>query len=643
MSRITRVLWIGIAALGFDPVLADTFDEYLLAEEFTLPAGGGPFDFLDDGRIIVVAGAEVYLEDAIRSRTFTFLGTLENANIPGFGAAFVRVSPDGEKVAVGNNGFGKGAEVGIFEPQATKGVISVSWYDEVQHFQAAWHDNDTLLLTVGFPTTAVTALDISDPEAPTITVVITNIGGASAGVALDAEGNLYTGNGYAFRDAGLSETGWVKAFTNADWTAALAGGAALDFEAGGVLVVDLLSASPLGFDAEGNLYVGGSDSFGSGDSDYAGLVRASAVGAALAGGQPADPDDPLQVRRIDPDDEDDDNLYDVNFNATTCELIIREGELTYVYQGTNPFAAQAVQYVQGGPVGFDSINGEPFTDPYTALGRPTVDTTDITGGEGVPLVAVNAAFRAFEIVSIGIGGHLTLKFNHPVKDHPCNPYGVDFIVYGNAFQIGGPFWTNGDPTEAAVGSTTFAERGLVSVSQDGIEWFTFEGGPEFGPFADDFAPTLGRVFDPVNPDLSLGDWNEWWGQPTDPTKPLDPMITAAVLSEGTVAEAASLYDGAAGGTGFDIGDLELDLDWIQYIRIEEFGMGIPEIDAVADVAASSGAGALGADLDGNGTVGVPDLILLLGSWGACPCCPADLDGDGKVRVPDLIILLGSWG
>lgn len=637
MSRITRVLWIGFAALGFNPVLADTFDEYLLAEEFALPAGGGPFDFLDDGRIIVVAGADVYIEDAIRSRTFTFLGALENANIPAFGAAFVRVSPDGDKIAIGNNGFGKGSEVGIFEPQAKGGVISVSWY-EVQHFQAAWRDNDTLLLSVGLPTTAVTALDLSDPEAPTITVIITNIGGASAGVALDAEGNLYTGNGFAF--AGPSETGWVKAFAHADWTAALAGGAALDFEAGGTLVVDLLSASPLGFDAEGNLYVGGGD-FGSGDLDHAGIVRASAVAAALAGGEPADPDDPLQVRSFDPDAGFDGNFYDVNFNATTCELIIREGDLAYVHRGTNPFAARAVQYVQGDGVGNDFISGKPFTDPAAALGPPTVDTTgdgfQMPVDEAVPLVAVNSAFRSFELVGIGIGGHLTLKFNHPIEDHACNPYDIDFIVYGNSFQVGGPPWTNGDPSDAVVGGTIFAEPSLVSVSQDGIEWLTFED----GPFADDFAPTLGRVFDPENPDPSLGDWNEWWGLPTDPTKPLDPEITPADLSGLTVAEAALLYDGAAGGTGFDLS--ELGLDWIQYVRIEEVGMGIPEIDAVADVAASSGAGALGADLDGDGTVGVPDLILLLGSWGVCPCCPADLDGNGVVRVPDLIILLGSWG
>ena len=49
------------------------------------------------------------------------------------------------------------------------------------------------------------------------------------------------------------------------------------------------------------------------------------------------------------------------------------------------------------------------------------------------------------------------------------------------------------------------------------------------------------------------------------------------------------------------------------------------------------------DLDGDGEVRVPDLIILLAAWGLNPGHPADLDGDGEVRVPDLIILLGAWG
>ncbi len=53
-----------------------------------------------------------------------------------------------------------------------------------------------------------------------------------------------------------------------------------------------------------------------------------------------------------------------------------------------------------------------------------------------------------------------------------------------------------------------------------------------------------------------------------------------------------------------------------------------------------------ADVDGDGVVGVRDLLNLLAAWGPCPptgACPADLDGDGAAGVGDLLVLLGDWG
>ncbi|MHC4414772.1 MAG: hypothetical protein ACYS0G_05765 [Planctomycetota bacterium] len=58
------------------------------------------------------------------------------------------------------------------------------------------------------------------------------------------------------------------------------------------------------------------------------------------------------------------------------------------------------------------------------------------------------------------------------------------------------------------------------------------------------------------------------------------------------------------------------------------------------------AGAVFGDLDGDGVVGIADLLELLASWGLCPGppdpCPADLDGDGFVGVNDLDLLLDNW-
>ncbi len=48
------------------------------------------------------------------------------------------------------------------------------------------------------------------------------------------------------------------------------------------------------------------------------------------------------------------------------------------------------------------------------------------------------------------------------------------------------------------------------------------------------------------------------------------------------------------------------------------------------------------DLNGDGVVGVPDLLVLLASWGNMNSA-ADLDMNGIVGVSDLLILLANWG
>jgi hypothetical protein len=49
------------------------------------------------------------------------------------------------------------------------------------------------------------------------------------------------------------------------------------------------------------------------------------------------------------------------------------------------------------------------------------------------------------------------------------------------------------------------------------------------------------------------------------------------------------------------------------------------------------------DVDGDGTVGIGDLVPVLAAWGPCPGCPEDVDGDGTVGLLDLLAVLAAWG
>ncbi|MFW5798289.1 MAG: PEP-CTERM sorting domain-containing protein [Planctomycetota bacterium] len=253
------------------------------------------------------------------------------------------------------------------------------------------------------------------------------------------------------------------------------------------------------------------------------------------------------------------------------------------------FATEVVQYVEGTGVGNDWLSGDPFNNPDMALGRPTVDTT----GDGwtlplstnVTVAPTGPAFRAFELVSIGTGGHLTVKFDHRVLNDPNNPYGIDLVVFGNtSLTLDGAWWENNDPADVTIGSSMFGnEPGAVSVSQNGTDWYTFD---LTQGAADAFAPTAGRVLDRANPDTSVGAWNQWWGEATDPTMPLDPSLGLSDFTGKTLEEVCAMYGTSAGGAGFDLDWLNVPggLDWIQYVRVEGNAAATTEVDAFADVA-----------------------------------------------------------
>lgn len=87
----------------------------------------------------------------------------------------------------------------------------------------------------------------------------------------------------------------------------------------------------------------------------------------------------------------------------------------------DPFASAVLRY---DPAPGQFVNVVDFNDPAKALGPPRgmgTSTPDNTS-----------------IVSLGgFGGSITLAFDHTVMDDRLNPLGMDAIVFGNAFWLGG--------------------------------------------------------------------------------------------------------------------------------------------------------------------------------------------------------------
>lgn len=293
---VREVVAIGLfaAGAGLAPGACPLFVRYGNAWQAVAapPIGAGSFgvagDALADGRLLAATGLRLYVETTAGSGAWCEAGVLP------FGAepTFVAVSPSGTRIAVGMNPAivvfdlsALGSCAGPIPALADVGVVF-----SVSHYDGVWMDEGRLALSV--PGEVLEASVSTDGSVSTRTLV-TNIGGASAGVGLDANGNLFTGNGFDLA-AGGSETGWIKAFAPSSWAIGPA-----DFENAGVFVGDVLSAVGLRFDGDGNLCVGGGD-FGSGDTGYVGVIRSGALHTALGGGGPVNTSDPEQVRRLAP-------------------------------------------------------------------------------------------------------------------------------------------------------------------------------------------------------------------------------------------------------------------------------------------------------------------------------------------------------
>ena len=226
------------------------------------------------------------------------------------------------------------------------------------------------------------------------------------------------------------------------------------------------------------------------------------------------------------------------------------------------FAAEVVSYKSGVGFATDWSTGAGYTNKDAIVGPPARETPGKWGG---PITPFSPPYLIGQILSIGEGGEVTLKFGKPIRDESINPFGLDFLVFGGSgFTITNGDFGGGGITDGTLFGQADGET-RVSVSADGDAWFVLD--PKRAPAFDAYHPTdgSGDFGLPVNPALAKGDF-----------------------AAGGLAMFTELYDGSGGGTGYDLGwavdaaGKAVALGQVRFVRLEVLS-GKAEIDAVSDV------------------------------------------------------------
>lgn len=238
----------------------------------------------------------------------------------------------------------------------------------------------------------------------------------------------------------------------------------------------------------------------------------------------------------------------------------------------NDFAVEVVD-----STGFPSTPGL-YTDPAAVLGRPATMFRNTFPLSDRRVKLIEPAFNTSPtgerlITTFNAGQSVTVRMGRTVYDDPDNPFGIDLNVFGNAFfavTSGGFVDDSTDLNTTTVGGV-FSEPVLVSVSPDNINWYTYSGITGDGLF-----PTNAYLWDAAAA--------AWTDTEADPTLPVDPALASMNFTGMTAAGVLALYNGSAGGTGFDLS--VSGFSFINYVRFDGIaGFSGGEIDAVAAVRA----------------------------------------------------------
>jgi hypothetical protein len=202
-------------------------------------------------------------------------------------------------------------------------------------------------------------------------------------------------------------------------------------------------------------------------------------------------------------------------------------------------------------VSFSDLGSGVYGDPLAVLGKPATWIHDDLQGGPDERVAVSWGYPAWNtdpdgrpvVVTVRPGGHITVAFDPPITNDPRHWYGYDFIVYGNPL-IGCDRGLSWDTDLASVRVTAggdFVEPAAVSVSPDGVVWYTYPVGPYSG--ADGYWPTMAHSWS-----RSI----KRWGPESDWTKPVPPHWLRSQLVGLSLADISDMLQGAAGGCAFDL-------------------------------------------------------------------------------------------